>query len=82
MNSLKISLLICDGASTNLPAAKATHGHTGGAYGVQPGQIDPFEVKPFFVNPFDPPNLIYWLICPSHQVCVINAILNSLWCVA
>ena len=37
INGLKTSLLICEGASTNLAAAKATHSHTGGAYDVQPG---------------------------------------------
>ena len=32
---------------------------------------DPYEVSPIMLNPFDPPNLIYWLICPTHQVCKI-----------
>ena len=29
---------------------------------------DPYEVHPSFINPFDPPNLIHWMICPTHQV--------------
>ena len=29
---------------------------------------DPFAINPVMLNPFDPPNLIHWLICPTHQV--------------
>lgn len=28
----------------------------------------PFAINPVMLNPFDPPNLIHWLICPTHQV--------------
>jgi len=38
-------------------------------YGVREG-ADRFEVKPWFPNPYYPCHNIYWLICPSHQVCV------------
>ena len=29
---------------------------------------DKFEVKPFTTNPFDPPNRLFWVVCPTHQV--------------
>ena len=29
---------------------------------------DPYEVHSSFINPFDPPNLIHWMICPTHEV--------------
>ena len=67
VNGLKTSLLVCDGSSSNLSALKATHGHVTGAYDMNDGK-DPYEVKLYFINQFDPPNKIYWLICPSHQV--------------
>jgi len=64
---MKTSLLVCDGASSNVSAIKASHRHNG-AYSVAQNQDDIFEVKPWMVNPFNPPHRIYWLICPSHQV--------------
>ena len=30
-----------------------------------------YEISPFMVNPYDPPNPIFWLICPTHQVYII-----------
>ena len=36
-------------------------------YGISDGP-DPYAVRPWFVNPYDPPHLLYWLICPCHQV--------------
>ena len=67
---LKTSLLVCDGSPANLATIKATHGHVG-AYSVLPDSTsgDKFAVKPFMINPFDPPNRIYWVVCPTHQVC-------------
>uniref|UniRef100_A0A1X7TDM0 Uncharacterized protein n=1 Tax=Amphimedon queenslandica TaxID=400682 RepID=A0A1X7TDM0_AMPQE len=39
---------------------------------------DPYEVHPSFVNPYDPPNLIHWMICPTHQLKnMINALFSS-----
>ena len=35
-------------------------------------QQDPYEISPWMVNPFNPPQKIYWLICPTHQVCSIQ----------
>lgn len=41
---LKTSLLICDGASSNLTTLKATHEHSG-MYGTS-DTIDPYHVQP------------------------------------
>ena len=69
-HGLKTSLLVCDGAAANMSTIKASHGHSG-AYGVQKeGDQYKFEVTPWLINPFNPPNKIFWLICPTHQVCV------------
>ena len=65
---MKTSLLVCDGASSNVSAIKASHKHNG-VYSVAQNKDNIFEVKPWMVNPFNPPHHIYWLICPSHQVC-------------
>ena len=67
VNGLRTNILICDGASTNLSVIKASHGCQG-MYGTCSGE-DPHQVNPWFVNPFDPSHNIYWLVCPSHQVC-------------
>ena len=66
-NGLRTNILICDRASTNLSVIKASHG-CHGMYGTCSGE-DPHQVNPWFVNPFDPSHNIYWLVCPSHQVC-------------
>lgn len=87
LHSLRIMMIVCDGASSNLTMIKATHGHFG-TYPILSGKNipiliyiipiitieneDPYEVSPYMLNPFDPPNLIYWLICPTHQVCKIS----------
>jgi len=52
--------LLSYGAAPNLAALKATH-DCFGMYGVC-DDPDPYAVKPWFVNPYDPPNLIHWLI--------------------
>ena len=66
-HGLKTSVLMCDGGSSNVATIKACHDHHG-AYAVTDGE-DKFAVKPWMINPFNPPHRIYWLICPSHQVC-------------
>lgn len=67
-HGLKTSLLVCDGCAANLTAIKSTH-EVNGAYSVLDDYTtDKFEIKPWFVNPFDPPDLIFWMICPTHQV--------------
>jgi len=82
VNGFKTSILVCDGASSNLSVIKASHG-CHGMYGVSPGK-DPYKIKPWFVNPYDPLSHIYWLICPSHQVnkwllvCLITKIVFQL----
>ncbi len=53
-------VLVCDAAAPNVSVIKATTG-VHGAYGNG-------EVKPEFRNPFDPMRMVYWIICPSHQV--------------
>ena len=32
------------------------------------GEDDSYSVSPVMINPFDPPQPIFWLICPTHQV--------------
>lgn len=56
----KTYILVCDAAAPNVSVIKATTG-VHGAYGNG-------EVKPEFRNPFDPMRMVYWIICPSHQV--------------
>ena len=73
-HGLKTSLLVCDGASSNVATIKASHGWHG-AYSVKQTDKskveklgDLHEVEPWMINPFNPPNKIFWMICPSHQV--------------
>ena len=67
MHGFKTSVLVCDGAASNLTTIKATMG-IHGAFGSCNDTGDPHKVEPWFINPFNPPNKIYWIICPSHQV--------------
>uniref|UniRef100_A0A1X7SVI9 Uncharacterized protein n=1 Tax=Amphimedon queenslandica TaxID=400682 RepID=A0A1X7SVI9_AMPQE len=78
LHGLKTLLLVCDGASVNLTTLKATHGHFG-VYPITCGDDhEPFKVSPKMLNPFDPPNHIHWIICPSHQLKnMINALFSS-----
>ena len=60
---------VCDDSPANLATIKLTHGHVG-AYSLKSDTAgDKFEVKPFMINSFDPPNQIFWVVCPTHQVC-------------
>ena len=61
----KVSVIMCDGASSNLTALKTTTGVSGAYEANQDGHKIP---SPSFENPYDPLNRIYWMICPSHQV--------------
>lgn len=65
------SVVVCVGASANLTALKATTGVTG-AYGVSslPNQRHKIP-SPKFENPFNPPRMVYWIVCPSHQVRIL-----------
>ena len=66
--SFHTSVLVCDGASTNVSALKSTCG-TAGAYGVDSkNAADQHRVEPYFSNPFEPDKKVFWVICPSHQV--------------
>ena len=66
-HGLKTSLLVCDGGSANIATIKASHGCSG-AYSLKEDQSDKYEIEPWMINPFNPPNKLFWLICPSHQV--------------
>ena len=43
---------------------------------------DKFKVRPWMMNPFNPPKKIYWLICPTHQVCVMALCKSLKLCIA
>ncbi|XP_019849272.1 PREDICTED: uncharacterized protein LOC109580475 [Amphimedon queenslandica] len=76
LHGLKTLLLVCDGTSVNLTTLKATHSHFG-VYPITSGDDhEPFKVSPKMLNPFDPPNHIHWMICPSHQ---LKNIINKLF---
>ena len=63
-------MLVCDGGSTNIATIKASH-DCHGAYSIKENGDDRFEVEePWIINPYNPPNKIFWMICPSHQVTV------------
>ena len=67
----RTSAIVCDGASANLTALKTTTGCLG-AYGSDTKSTPRYAIPlPRFENPFDPPNMVYWVICPSHQVYVV-----------
>ena len=58
-----------DGASSNLAMIKEVSGHGRGTYGVNEGADDPHKVTPWYPNPLSPDEMIYMIICPTHQVC-------------
>ena len=66
-HDLKTSLLACDGGSANIATIKASRSYHG-AYSIKEDGSDRYEVQPWMINPYNPPNKIFWLICPSHQV--------------
>ena len=76
-HGLKTSLLVCDGCAANLTTIKTTHGYSGAYSVLSDGSRDKFEIKPWMINLFCPPDLIYWMICPKHQVhmCKLHFIL-------
>ena len=61
-----VSLLIVDGASSNLSMLKLLMG-TSGTFGYDDCLEDKHEIKPCLRNPFNG-KTIHLLICPSHQV--------------
>ena len=65
---LKTSVLVCDGASTNLCPIKATMGTLYlGAFGTM-GPNKPHEVQSCFDKPFSPGHKIFWMLYGSYQV--------------
>ena len=65
---LQTSMLVCDGASANLTALKTTTGISG-AYGEGATTERRYSIpSPKFENQFNRPDIIYWVICPSHKV--------------
>ena len=61
------SLLVCDGASSNLSTIKSTMGISG-VFGRDSSLTDANSICPWFSNPFNPTRNIYWLICPSSGI--------------
>ena len=79
-HGLKTSLLVCNGYAANLTTIKTTHGCSGAYSVLNDGARDKYEIKPWMINPFCPPDLIYWMICPTHQVwCVYMCIQVSFY---
>lgn len=62
-------MCVCDAASSNVSTIKLTCGLSG-VLGRNTAIADPHLIRPYFQNPFDPTRKIFWIICPSHQVCV------------
>jgi len=52
---LKTSLVVCNGASSNISAIKASHGFHG-AYSVNEQLDDKCMIEPWMINPLNPPN--------------------------
>ena len=65
----KVSLIIVDGAASNLSCIKLLLGRTG-VFGHDDELADRHSVDVFTTNPFTGDKL-YFMICPSHQVRVI-----------
>ena len=67
-----VSILLCDGASSNLTVLKLL---SGGPKAQFPTNVDAetlserYNVEASFINPEDPHgNPVFLMICPSHQV--------------
>ena len=76
-HGLKTSLLVCHGCPANLTTIKTNHGFSG-AYSVLPADSteDQYTINPWFVNPYNPSILIYWMICPTHQIWYLIVLSN------
>lgn len=68
----KVSILLCDGASSNLTLMKILSGKPRAQFSSRPDAAtlrERFFVEASFSNPEDPVgNPIFLMICPSHQV--------------
>lgn len=71
--------MVLDGASSNLAMVKELSGYGRGTYGVQQDQGDPHAVQPWFRNPVYREEMIYMIICPTHQVHMFNNIVMYLY---
>lgn len=60
------TVIVVDGASSNLSMIKLWTERRKGAYGIR-DETDKHIVKPWFIDPFNGQK-IYFVICPSHQV--------------
>lgn len=69
------SVLVCDGASSNLAVIKKTVGQDTFSYNIEDADKG-YQVNPSFENPFWPGHRIYWMICPSHE---LKSLINSLY---
>ncbi len=68
MFGFKITLLILDGASSNLSLVKLCFG-VKGVFGLHGSGQDKHKVPMSFSNPFSGEQ-VFVIICPSHQVCL------------
>ena len=66
-HGFKVSLVVFDGASSNISAIEASHNYHH-AYSVNEQLEDKYMVEAWMINPFNPLHKRYWLIYPSHQV--------------
>ena len=68
----KVSILLCDGASSNLTVLKLLSGYPNAQFPVRSDAETPREcyyVEASFVNPDDlHGNPVFLMICPTHQV--------------
>ena len=74
----KVSILLCDGASSNLTLMKILSGQPRAQFPSRPDAAtlrERFFVEASFSNPEDPVgNPIFLMICPSHQVISVVSI--------
>jgi len=74
-HGFKVTILLCDGASSNLSVLKVLTGHERAQFPVNhSGEtlMDKYFVKASFPNPEDPYGRpIFVMICPSHQVTIL-----------
>lgn len=68
----KVSILLCDGASSNLTVLKLLSGNPKAQFPINADAEtlrERYNVEASFINPEDPHgNPIFLMICPSHQV--------------
>ena len=77
----KVSILLCDGASSNLTVLKLLSGHQKAQFPTRPDAEtyrERYSVDASFANPEDPRGCpIFLMICPSHQVSHIHVCGNN-----